>query len=167
MGLGELSVGQAAALLAVSLAPGLEPRYAVALALAMGLGYSESVAIGLAGVALLAVALTVAVEAVMSASRRACVLWESRANPACIYISSVERSRSKLKRYLDTWGVIGLALFVAIPLPATGMYTGAAAAALLGLKGARLAAALAAGGAVSVVIVAVAVALGLEAVSEG
>ncbi len=47
----------------------------------------------------------------------------------------------------------GLAAFIAVPLPVTGMYTGAALGLLLGVRGARLMAALLAGGSASVLLV--------------
>jgi uncharacterized membrane protein len=36
----------------------------------------------------------------------------------------VERARQKLHSGVEKWGVLGVALFVAIPLPATGAWTG-------------------------------------------
>jgi uncharacterized membrane protein len=137
------------------------------LGVALGLGYLESAALSLAGVALLSLALTLAVEALLGAARRLCVIKPSRLNPACAYMRLHEENSRRLKGYIDRWGLPGLALFVAIPLPATGMYTGAAAAALLGIRGWRLLAALAAGGALSVAITGAAAALGVAALSEG
>ncbi|MDP2232351.1 MAG: small multi-drug export protein [Actinomycetota bacterium] len=43
----------------------------------------------------------------------------------------LERVRAKAHPLVEKYGVIGLALFVAIPLPGTGAYSGAAAAWLL------------------------------------
>lgn len=40
---------------------------------------------------------------------------------------------AKGSRYVERYGIIGLALFVSIPLPFTGVYTGSIAARLLGL----------------------------------
>lgn len=45
----------------------------------------------------------------------------------------VRRTRKKAGPYVKKYGVIGLALFVGVPLPGTGAYTGALAAHLLGL----------------------------------
>lgn len=44
------------------------------------------------------------------------------------------RTRRKAERTINTWGLIGLGLFVAIPLPATGAWTGSLAAYLFGFK---------------------------------
>ncbi|MCE4611005.1 MAG: small multi-drug export protein [Desulfurococcales archaeon] len=143
------------------LTPGFEPRYAVALGVALGLGLVESLAASIASVLLLATALTAGVEALLAVSRKACTKAPSRLNPFCIYINSVEANRRRLEGRLRTWGLIALTLFVALPLPLTGMYTGAAAAALLGVRGLRLAVALATGGLASVAIVAVAAIIGI------
>jgi uncharacterized membrane protein len=45
----------------------------------------------------------------------------------------VERAREKLRGGVEKWGWIGVALFVAIPLPATGAWTGTLGAWVLGL----------------------------------
>lgn len=44
------------------------------------------------------------------------------------------RKREKLSRKIERWGWLGLLLFVAIPLPGTGAWTGAIAASLLRIK---------------------------------
>ena len=46
----------------------------------------------------------------------------------------LERVRKKAHPYVQKYGVLGLALFVMIPLPGTGAYSGSAAAWLLDLK---------------------------------
>ena len=45
----------------------------------------------------------------------------------------VERTREKLKGGIEKWGALGVAVFVAIPLPATGAWTGTIGAWVLGL----------------------------------
>ena len=44
------------------------------------------------------------------------------------------RSREKISSKLDKYGYLGLMIFVGIPLPVTGAYTGALGAWILGLK---------------------------------
>ncbi|MBN1410852.1 MAG: small multi-drug export protein [Spirochaetales bacterium] len=46
----------------------------------------------------------------------------------------LERSRQKLHKNIEKYGYIGIALFVAIPLPLTGAYTGALGAWILGME---------------------------------
>ncbi len=46
----------------------------------------------------------------------------------------VKRIQKKSKPYLDKYGFLGLALFVAVPLPGSGVYSGCLAAYLFGIK---------------------------------
>lgn len=46
----------------------------------------------------------------------------------------LERAREKAHRLVEKYGVIGLAFFVAVPLPGTGAYSGSAAGWLLGME---------------------------------
>ena len=45
----------------------------------------------------------------------------------------LERARKKLHPYVEKYGEIGVALFIGVPLPGSGVYTGAVGAYLLGL----------------------------------
>ncbi|MDR2404665.1 MAG: small multi-drug export protein [Spirochaetaceae bacterium] len=69
----------------------------------------------------------------------------------------VERAREKLRRGVERWGWLGVAAFVAIPLPVTGAWTGTLGAWVLGLPKRRTLAAvflgvLAAGAIVTLVV---------------
>jgi len=44
------------------------------------------------------------------------------------------RKRDKLQRMVDRYGVLGLALFIGVPFPGTGVYSGCVAAWLLGYR---------------------------------
>ncbi len=57
----------------------------------------------------------------------------------------IGKTRTKAKPYVDKYGMWGLALFVGVPLPGTGAYSGALAAHILGVKNKKAAAAIAAG----------------------
>ena len=48
------------------------------------------------------------------------------------YTWLVERSQRRLHPYVERWGTIGLAIFIGIPLPGSGVYTGGLGAYLLG-----------------------------------
>lgn len=50
------------------------------------------------------------------------------------YQKLIKRPRRKISRYTDKWGMLGLALFIAIPLPGSGVFSGAAGAHALGLR---------------------------------
>lgn len=47
---------------------------------------------------------------------------------------ALERSQRKVKPYVDKYGVIGLLIFVAVPIPGTGAYTAALVAWIIGMK---------------------------------
>jgi uncharacterized membrane protein len=51
-----------------------------------------------------------------------------------IYEKIVSRTQRKVKPYVERFGTLGVALFIAVPLPGSGVWTGALAAYLLGLK---------------------------------
>ncbi|PIR26693.1 MAG: hypothetical protein COX62_03905 [Deltaproteobacteria bacterium CG_4_10_14_0_2_um_filter_43_8] len=44
------------------------------------------------------------------------------------------RTQAKIHPYVEKWGTLGIALFVAVPLPGSGTYSGALGAYLLGLS---------------------------------
>ena len=46
----------------------------------------------------------------------------------------IERARNKLHEKVERWGWLGIAIFVAIPLPMTGAWTGTLGAWVLGLS---------------------------------
>ncbi|MFH1256460.1 MAG: small multi-drug export protein, partial [Candidatus Diapherotrites archaeon] len=48
--------------------------------------------------------------------------------------SFIEGARNKAEKAVDKYGFLGLMVFVAIPLPGTGAYSGALGAYLLGIK---------------------------------
>jgi len=66
------------------------------------------------------------------------------------------RTRTKFTVKYERWGEVALALFVAIPLPVTGVWTGAVAAYLFGIPFRRAAVSLFAGLCISGIIVAAA-----------
>lgn len=51
-----------------------------------------------------------------------------------IYHKIVERTQKKIKPYVEKYGVIGLALFIGVPLPGSGVYSGGLGAYLLGFN---------------------------------
>ena len=51
-----------------------------------------------------------------------------------LYEKLVIRARDNLHPYVERWGVLGLALFIGVPLPGSGVYSGALGAYLLGFR---------------------------------
>jgi len=50
------------------------------------------------------------------------------------YHRKVEKTQRKIKPLVDKYGLLGIAFFIAIPLPGSGSYTGALAAYILGMR---------------------------------
>jgi uncharacterized membrane protein len=51
-----------------------------------------------------------------------------------IYQKIVVRTQRRVHKYVEKYGVLGLALFIGVPLPGSGVYSGALAAYLLGFR---------------------------------
>lgn len=49
-----------------------------------------------------------------------------------LYQKVVLRARANVSSYVERWGTLGLALFIGVPLPGSGVYSGALGAYLLG-----------------------------------
>jgi uncharacterized membrane protein len=75
----------------------------------------------------------------------------------------VERARLKLHEKVEKWGWLGITIFVAIPLPATGAWTGTLGAWILGLSKRRTMPAVILGVIISGAIVTTVVILGVNA----
>jgi uncharacterized membrane protein len=75
----------------------------------------------------------------------------------------VERARAKLHGGVEKWGWLGVAAFVAVPLPMTGAWTGVLGAWVLGLSKRRTLPAVILGVAVAGAIVTAVVVLGVRA----
>ncbi len=75
----------------------------------------------------------------------------------------LERSRRKVHAKVEKYGYAGLALFVAIPLPITGAYTGTLGAWVLGMERRKTLLAVAAGVLVAGIIVTTVYTLGIKA----
>ncbi|MEM1619560.1 MAG: small multi-drug export protein [Fervidicoccaceae archaeon] len=137
-----VSPDRAMAILLLSLAPGFEGRYAVLTALAMGLEPAAALLLASLGTAVLALALPVSLDRLERA-----ILRRKRLNSiGRLYEKYVESTRRRISPYVNRYGPLGLALFVALPLPLTGLWSGAIAASVLGMDRARAALALLTGG---------------------
>jgi len=51
-----------------------------------------------------------------------------------IYQKLVTRTQKRVQPYVDKYGIIGLGLFIGVPLPGSGVYSGTLGAYLLGFK---------------------------------
>ena len=82
-----------------------------------------------------------------------------------IFSYIVGRARGRVHDKIEKYGYWGLALFVAIPLPITGAYTGALGAWVLGLKPGKSCLAILLGVCVAGIVVTLVTYLGIEALS--
>ena len=77
----------------------------------------------------------------------------------------VSRARKKVHAKVEKYGYLGLALFVAIPLPITGAYTGALGAWVLGLEPKKTFLAVLLGVIIAATVVTIVTFLGIETLS--
>ncbi|MDR1566368.1 MAG: small multi-drug export protein [Treponema sp.] len=77
----------------------------------------------------------------------------------------IERARRKLHKEVEKWGWLGIAVFVAIPLPVTGAWTGTLGSWVLGLSKRRTMLAVIIGVFTAGAIVSAVVLLGVKALS--
>ena len=77
----------------------------------------------------------------------------------------IEKARRKVGANLEKYGTMGLAIFVAIPLPVTGAITGTFGAWVLGMKKRQIFPAILAGVAIAGIIVSAIAYFGIEAFS--
>ncbi len=137
--------------LGLSLAPGFEGRYAIPLGVALGLEPLESFITACLGVVFLSLLLPTLLPLVDRA------IEKLRDMPlvgsfARFYLTYVGRVRARARPYVERYGLLGLTVFVAVPLPATGVWTGAIAAHVLGMPWKKTVLALVLGGLTSNVI---------------
>ena len=107
----------------LSLIPGVEGRYAAFYGLLRGEGVFRSFLGGFIGTLLLSWLLAFVVP----------LLIPSDTSQPHILSTYLRATRAKVKPYLKRWGFIGLVLFVALPLPGSGVWSGGIAAQLLGM----------------------------------
>ncbi len=145
-----------------SMLPSVEARYALILGLALGLDLFDALVYSALGVLALSFILAAAIEWL----DRVLTAWAPtsgiRGLIGRLYIRLRESAMRRAGSYIEKWGAAGLTLFIAVPLPLTGMYTGSLAALILGIRGPKLILALILGGLASLMIVL----LGLAAVQK-
>ena len=130
--------------------PGYEPRYAY-IVLSRLLGSTQALIISIGEAVLLAVLLGLVAEEAWELLLR----LSTRIKALRILVRRVVSAQEKAGNLVERYGVIGLSLFVAVPLPVTGIYTGSVVAVLLGLNKRAAILSLVLGGVLSVLIVAV------------
>jgi len=84
---------------------------------------------------------------------------------AGIFDRFVIKARAKVHASVEKYGYLGIMIFVAVPLPITGAWTGTLGAWILGMDRKKTMLAVAAGVAIAGLIVSLVVGLGIEALS--
>lgn len=133
--------------LLMGLMPGFEPRYTLPV-LAVRLGILPALLLASLEVLLLSVLLPI----VAQQAWRLLLAYSERLRVLGKLVTRIEVARQRAHRLTSRYGLLGLALFVAVPLPVTGIYTGAVVS-LLGIDARKAAIALAMGGLASLAIV--------------
>ena len=110
----------------LSLLPISESRGSVLYGLSRGLDPLQVLTVSIIGNALPAILLPRVLDLVERAA--------ARLGLGALYSKYIERVRSRGRKYVERWGRIGVALFVAVPLPTSGVYSGALLAHVLGVK---------------------------------
>ncbi len=119
----------------LSLIPSFEGRYALVVGVALGINPVLSFLIACLGVLTLSLLLPMIlpfIDRIMykfSETRRSFL-----AKIGAFYLRYIEKTRKKASKYVEKYGFIGLIVFVAIPLPATGVWTGALASYIFGMR---------------------------------
>jgi uncharacterized membrane protein len=134
---------------ALSLAPLFEGRYAIIIGAELGVTPLKSLFIASLGVFTLSILLPKLIEVIdfvlMRFADSRYGILKKVGNIYLKYVNNVMKRRGLVERY----GFLGLIVFVAIPLPATGMWTGSLLGMLLRMSRMRLFLALLLGGLVS------------------
>jgi uncharacterized membrane protein len=134
----------------LSLIPTFEGRYAIVYGIGRGYPLWGTLLAAALGVLLLSLVLP----AVLPYIDRL-MLWLDGTplrKVAHLYLYYIERVRKKVHPYVEKWGFIGLTIFVAVPLPGTGVWTGALAAYIFAVEKKQTVPALILGGLLSMAI---------------
>jgi uncharacterized membrane protein len=137
----------------LSLIPSFEGRYAVITARAMGLSPAKALLASSLGVATLSLALPPLlslIDPLMERLSRSTHGFLRRV--AGLYERYLGAARERGRPYVERYGLLGLILFVAVPLPGTGVWTGSLIAYLLGMEKRKAIPALLAGGLLSIAV---------------
>lgn len=126
-----MSVEDLAIILLLSLAPLSECRGAIVYGALKGLDPSLTLLLSIAG--------NVAPAFVLPRLLSKLEEFVLRTELSTIYVRYIGYARRRVEPYVERYGFLGLTIFVSIPLPITGVYTGSLAAHVLGVKRQELA----------------------------
>jgi len=132
---GSTSLTNIAKVVLLSLIPSFEGRYALLVGIASGLDPVTSFAAASVGITVLALVLPNILAYIDEVAR---VLERSGysilSKVSKLYLRYVGSVRRRVRKFVDKYGALGLIIFVAVPLPATGVWTGSLGAYVLGMS---------------------------------
>ncbi|MCE4626228.1 MAG: small multi-drug export protein [Desulfurococcales archaeon] len=144
-------IDPALATLLISLLPVIEPRYALVIGVTVyGMSVLNAFILSIIGLIFLSIILASAVEKILESGKHGLLSRVSLVRRLVLWIE--ESSLGRASPLIERYGWVGLVLFIAIPLPLTGVYTGTIAGLLLGIKRKKLLYALLLGGFISILI---------------
>ncbi len=118
----------------LSLIPSFEGRYALLAGVGIGLSPELSLLAASLGVLTLSLAIPLALPLLDELMTSLVESGHgSLRGAAALYLRYVRSVRERSRKYVRRYGVLGLIIFVAIPLPGTGVWTGSLAAYLIGM----------------------------------
>ncbi len=120
------TVGRELCVLFCSMLPIIELRGAIPLGAGLGLYWWQSLCISIVGNLLPVPFILLFMRGVLRLMKKV----KGLANIACWLENKAEKNREKVEKY----AFLGLVLFVAIPLPGTGAWTGSLVAAVTGMR---------------------------------
>ncbi len=133
----------------LSFLPGVEARYAVLYGIYKGMDVKLSIILGGFSVVMLSLILSMFIGVldviIVRISKRVKIINK-------LYHKYLNNIRRRFKRY-EKYGILGLIIFVAIPLPVSGIYTGSFLSYILGLDRLKSFFILSSGGLISILIV--------------
>ncbi|USH00914.1 COG2426 family protein [Thermococcus argininiproducens] len=134
----------------LSLIPTFEGRYAIVYGIGRGYSILGTLIMASLGILVLSLVLPIALPFIDWVMLK--LEATSLRKFAELYLGYVGRVRRKAHPYVERWGFLGLVIFVAIPLPGTGVWTGSLAAYLFGIEKREAIPALIIGGLLSILI---------------
>lgn len=122
------------AVFGLSFLPSFEGRYALVFGILRGVSPLTSMTVATLAIAILSAVLPLVfpkIDSLMVWLRNRKGKMGSRL--ASAYLHYIARIRSKVQPYTDRYGIPSLIVFIALPLPSSGVWTGALVAHLLGI----------------------------------
>ncbi len=134
----------------LSILPTFEARYSIIYATITHYPLIKSVLIGVMSIVFLSISLPFLIPKIEDIIKY--LEKKDIKKISSLYFYYLKKVRKKSKGYINTWGLVGLIFFVAIPLPGTGIWTGSLVAYIFGMEKRKAIVSLLIGGLLSMTI---------------